>query len=92
MPTFIDANFFLALMLISFGAAWPVSIYKTYKSRANHGKSVFFLYIILFGYFCGIMHQYLELPHGKYVLYLFILNSVMVAIDIALYHRNSWNG
>jgi len=40
---------FEAIMLICFGAAWPLSIYKSYVSRTTAGKSVIFLYVIFAG-------------------------------------------
>lgn len=78
------------MMLIAFGSAWPVSIYKSYKSKVNHGKSIFFLYIILFGYICGIIYQHLSTTQAQYVMYLFITNSVLVTIDIILFYRNKF--
>ena len=34
---------FEAVMMLCFGSAWPFSIYKSYTSRSNKGKSVWFL-------------------------------------------------
>lgn len=80
---------FEALMLICFGLAWPVSIYKSYISRNNAGKSVFFLYIILLGYIFGIIYQLFGTDKsGHWVAYIFALNMLMVMIDIGLYYRN----
>lgn len=82
------AHIFEAVMLICFGSAWPVSIYKTYKARSNQGKSVIFLFIILFGYINGAIYQYLTSAHLDYVFYLFFINMLMISIDIGLYYRN----
>jgi len=79
-------SIFEVLMLLCFGAAWPVSIYKSYKSRQNTGKSVMFLFIILLGYAAGITHKIIYSLDP--VLYLYILNSIMVSTDICLYFRN----
>ena len=35
-------SIFEAIMLICFGAAWPFSIYKSYTSRENTGKSILY--------------------------------------------------
>lgn len=79
-------SIFEVIMLLCFGAAWPVSIYKSYTSRKNSGKSLFFLLIVMVGYAAGITHKFL---HSKdIVIYLYLLNSVMISIDIALYFRN----
>lgn len=79
-------SIFEALMLLSFGAAWPVQIYKSYTSGKTAGKSVLFLYILVFGYLCGIVHKILN--SRDIVLFLYILNLVMVSTDICLYYRN----
>lgn len=73
-------------MLLCFGAAWPVSIYKSYVSRTTAGKSVIFLYIVLLGYLAGIIHKLLYKP--DVVTSLYIVNGFMVLIDIIIYYRN----
>jgi hypothetical protein len=79
-------SIFEVIMLVCFGAAWPLSIYKSYKSRKNSGKSVAFLFIIILGYISGIIHKLLY--SFDLVIYLYLLNSIMVSVDIALYFRN----
>jgi hypothetical protein len=73
-------------MLLCFGAAWPVSIYKSYTSRTTAGKSVVFLFIVLAGYAAGIVHKLLHSRDA--VIWFYILNSVLVAVDILVYFRN----
>jgi len=77
---------FEAVMLLCFGAAWPFSIYKSFKSRKNSGKSVVFLYVVVIGYISGVLHKLLYSYDA--VIFLYILNSIMVSIDIMLYYRN----
>ncbi len=79
-------SIFEALMLISFGAAWPVSIVKSWKSRTTKGKSLFFLFIVEFGYVAGITHKILY--SRDIVIVFYILNFLMVMIDAILYFRN----
>jgi len=79
-------SIFEALMLVCFGAAWPFSIYRSYRSRSTGGKSVFFLYVILTGYLSGIIHKLFYSLDP--VIWLYIINGVMVAIDTYLFHRN----
>lgn len=79
-------SIFEAIMLLCFGAAWPLSIYKSYTSRDNSGKSISFLYIILIGYIAGIIHKLFY--NYDLVIYLYILNFLMVVTDIMLYYRN----
>jgi len=73
-------------MLLCFGAAWPTSIYKSYKSRTNKGKSIWFLIILFIGYISGVLHKihYSLDP----VMGLYILNGCLVAVDICFYVRN----
>ena len=73
-------------MLVCFGAAWPFSIYKSWKSRENSGKSVIFLFVVVIGYIAGILHKLYNSFDA--VIYLYILNSLMVSTDIILYYRN----
>lgn len=79
-------SLFEAFMLISFGAAWPASIYKSYKSRTAKGKSLAFMLIVLFGYGCGIISKFLG--GVDYVLIFYIIDCLMVSIDLCLYFRN----
>jgi lipopolysaccharide export LptBFGC system permease protein LptF len=80
-------SIFEAAMLFCFGLAWPLSIYRSYKSRRNEGKSLPFLYVVFFGYLSGITHKLLYNLDPVIVLY--ILNGLMVFIDILLYYRNN---
>lgn len=79
-------SIFEAVMLVCFGAAWPVSIYKSWTSRTCAGKSVIFLYIVLFGYISGIIHKIIYNPDK--LIYLYVINGTMVAVDIVLFYRN----
>lgn len=79
-------SIFEAVMLVCFGAAWPVSIYKSWTSGTCAGKSVIFLYIVLLGYISGIIHKFIHNPDK--LIYLYAINGTMVAIDIVLYYRN----
>ena len=42
------------IMIVSFGASWPLNVIKSYKARTNKGKSLAFLCLIFFGYIAGI--------------------------------------
>ena len=44
-------------MLVGFGAAWPMNIYKSLTSRTAAGRSLTFQWAIIFGYVCGIIHK-----------------------------------
>jgi hypothetical protein len=77
---------FEILMLVCFGAAWPFSIARSWRSRSNAGKSLLFLLVVLAGYASGITHKLLYARDGVVLLY--ALNGCMVLADIALYLRN----
>lgn len=76
-----------SLMLICFGFSWPISVYKSYKSRTSAGKSLIFMTVIIIGYFCGVAGK-IATGNVNYVLVLYIINMLMVSTDIALYFRN----
>ncbi len=73
-------------MLLCFGFAWPASIWKSWTSENNAGKSLSFLCIILVGYAAGITHKLLYSYDAAILLY--VINAIMVAIDTALWFRN----
>jgi hypothetical protein len=82
------------IMLVSFGASWPVNLRKSYISRSTKGKSVIFLFLVFFGYIAGILSKLtnesymLNFSQKWYVLFFYILNTSMVGADIILYFRN----
>lgn len=80
-------SIFEIIMLLCFGAAWPFSIYKSYKTRQNGSKSIFFLVIVFVGYVSGILHKSLYCLDT--VVYLYALNALMVLLDISIYFRNA---
>jgi len=79
-------SIFEIIMLLCFGAAWPLSIYKSWKSKSIAGKSIIFLFVVLLGYIAGIIHKMLY--SMDFVIYLYIINCIMVGVDIMLYYRN----
>lgn len=79
-------SIFEIIMLACFGAAWPFSIYKSYRSRQTAGKSLLFLYVVLVGYLSGVIHKLLYSKDP--VIYLYLLNAIMVLTDLLLYYRN----
>ena len=76
------------IMVVSFGASWPLNVLKSYKSRTTKGKSLGFLLLIFFGYIAGIASKLVSPSYKWYVLFFYVLNLVMVGVDLALYARN----
>ena len=81
------AEIFEAAMVICFGLSWPLSVYKSWKSRTAKGKSLLFEGFIWIGYVCGIAGKLIT-HHITYVFIFYVLNIVMVSTDICLYFRN----
>lgn len=79
-------SIFEIIMLLCFGSAWPVSVYHSYRSRTNAGKSLAFMCVIFLGYVAGTLHKLYY--NYDAVIYLYMLNGLIVLIDILLYFRN----
>ena len=88
------AEFFEILMIVSFGASWPLNVIKSYKARTTKGKSLAFLLLIFFGYIAGITSKLINESYMAnfsskwYVLFFYVLNFIMVGADVVLYFRN----
>ena len=76
-------------MVVSFGASWPFNVIKSYRARTTKGKSLQFLVLIFFGYICGIISKLTADSFKWYVLFFYVLNLIMVGVDLLLYIRNS---
>ena len=74
------------MMLLCFGCSWPAAIHKSYTSRSTKGKSALFSFLLLAGYMFGIANKAL---HGwDYVSYFYIVNALMISVDLGLWFRN----
>ena len=88
------SEFLEIVMIVSFGASWPLNVLKSYKARTTKGKSLAFLCLIFFGYIAGIASKlvneaYMAAFADKwYVLFFYVLNLIMVGTDLILYARN----
>ncbi len=89
-------DFLEALTIFCFGMSWPISIRKSLLSKTAKGKSLFFEVFLLIGYAVGIIRKIIQvvvLCSSGFIFYLsfffYILNFIMIAIDIALYFRNT---
>ena len=75
------------LMLCCFGFSWPFSIAKSLKSKSAKGKSLGFMLLVEAGYVFGIVHKLLY--SRNWVIWAYVVLFLVVAVDIALYFRNS---
>ncbi len=90
----IMAEILEIIMIVSFGASWPLNVMKSYKARTTKGKSLPFLLLIFFGYIAGIASKFAneaymaQFASKWYVLFFYCLNLLMVGTDLILYVRN----
>jgi len=88
------SELFEIIMIVSFGASWPLNVVKSYKARTTKGKSLGFLCLIFFGYIAGIISKLINESYMAsfaskwYVLFFYVLNMAMVGMDLCLYVRN----
>ena len=81
------AQIFEVLMIVCFGVSWPFNIAKSWNAKTAKGKSLPFELCILRGYLCGIAGKFIT-GNVTYVLIAYVINVVMVLIDILLTLRN----
>ena len=74
-------------MLACFGICWPVSVFKSIKSKRTEGKSLLFLIIVFLGYLSGLTGKLLY--RYDYVTILYLSNTILVLVDIILYLKYS---
>ena len=84
-----------AIMIVCFGLSWPLSVYKSWKSRTTKGKSLQFEIFIWIGYIFGIAKNFIKFFNGGsgFIFFLawgfYFLNFIEITIDILLYFRNA---
>jgi hypothetical protein len=82
------------IMIVSFGASWPLNVLKSIRTKTTKGKSLPFLCLIFFGYIAGITSKFVNeaymanIASKWYVLFFYFLNLIMVGADLVLYARN----
>ena len=81
-------KFLETVMLVCFGAAWPFSLIKSWKSRTAKGKSIGFLLIVLVGYVAGILKVLIVDGITGFLLIPYSINFLMVFTEACLYFRN----
>ena len=77
-------SYFEIIMLVCFGASWPLAIVKTIRAKNPAGKSIMFMYLVIIGYIAGCLHKLYN--NWDNVFWLYVFNGVMVAVDIVLTH------
>ena len=78
------------IMLACFGLSWPISVYKSIKSKSTQGKSVVFIIAIIIGYISGIIGKIVN-NQLTYVLIIYCFNLIVVSVDLVLFFINRKN-
>ena len=78
------------VMLACFGLSWPISVYKSIKSKSTQGKSIIFIVAIIIGYISGIIGKIVN-NQLTYVLIIYCFNLVVVSVDLVLFFANRKN-
>lgn len=75
------------LMLLCFGISWPLNVIKAYHAGTAKGMSLPFILLIMTGYIAGIAAKLISGQTG-YVLVVYVLNLVIVSLNMVVYFRN----
>ena len=78
------------IMLACFGLSWPISVYKSIKSKSTQGKSVVFIIAIIIGYISGIIGKIVN-NQLTYVMIIYCFNLIVVSVDLVLFFINRKN-
>ena len=78
------------IMLACFGLSWPISVYKSIKSKSTQGKSMVFIIAIIIGYISGIIGKIVN-HQLTYVLIIYCFNLIVVSVDLVLFFINRKN-
>lgn len=80
-------SIFESIMLICFGLSWPLNVIKAYKARTSKGTSLPFILLIITGYIAGIAAKLIT-GQINYVLVVYLLNLLIVSLNVVVYIRN----
>ena len=72
------------MMLVCFGLSWPISVYKSIKTKSTQGKSLAFIIAIIIGYISGIIGKIIN-KQLTYVLVIYCFNLAVVLVDLILF-------
>lgn len=81
-------SIFETVMLLCFGFSWPMNLIKAYNAKTAKGTSLPFILLIIIGYVAGITAKIVT-GQTNYVLAAYVLNLVIVLLNLVIYFRNS---
>ena len=80
-------------MLVLFGISWPISLIKSIKSKSTKGKSIIFLFLIDFGYICGMTSKIVSTTFiwstDWWIFAIYAINFSFVTADLIVYLLNN---
>ena len=74
-------------MLLCFAAAWPFNILKSWRARTAIGVSTVFMLVVELGYILGMINKVVN-DDVNYVFAFYIMDFVLVLINLAITYRN----
>ena len=78
---------FETIMLVCFGLSWPINVAKAYKAGTTKGTSLPFILLIITGYLAEITAKIVN-GQFNYVFIVYIINLVIVMLNVIVYFRN----
>ena len=81
------SSVFETIMLVCFGLSWPINAIKAYRARTAKATSLPFILLIFVGYIAGISAKLVS-GQINYVFIVYLINIVMVFLNLAMYFRN----
>lgn len=75
------------VMLLCFGASWPISVIKNIKAKTAKTMSLQFIMLIILGYIAGISAKIIS-HRINYVLIVYLFNLICVSINLVVYFIN----
>ncbi len=81
------SSVFEIIMLVCFGFSWPMNVIKAVKARTARNMSLPFILLIITGYVAGITAKLIS-HQITFVLAVYVINLVIVAVNLAVYFRN----
>ncbi|MDO4488466.1 MAG: hypothetical protein Q4B67_05215 [Eubacteriales bacterium] len=78
---------FETIMLLCFGASWPLNVIKAYKAKTAKGTSLPFILLIITGYIAGITAKIIS-GQVTYVLIAYVFNLAIVSLNLVIYFHN----
>lgn len=76
------------IMIICFGLSWPMNLIKNIKAGTAKSMSLKFIILIIIGYIAGIAAKLIS-HKINYVLGVYILNIVIVSMNLVVYFINT---